>query len=93
MEIHGEMGEEGLDPGLTLFQIVPGAHLVKQDIPFYPRTIATFGTDGVVPAPHGATHFIQQFCGHRSHSVLMGTKALYKVYCILQTGKSACLYF
>ena len=56
MDIHGEMGEEGLDLGLSVFQIVPRAHLMKEDIAFYPRTVATFGTDGVVPAPHGATH-------------------------------------
>jgi len=60
-------------------------------IPFYLRTGTPFGTDGVVPAPHGATHFIQQFCGHRSHSILTDTRPLYKGYCILQTGRSTCL--
>jgi len=83
MEIHGEMGEEGLNPSLSVFQIVPRAHLMKQDIPFYPRTIAPFGTDGVVAAPHGATHFIQQCCGQRSRSLLIGARSLFKGYCIL----------
>jgi len=65
MEIHGEIGKKGFDLGLSVFQIGARAHLVKQDIPFYPGTVAAFGADGVVPAPHGTTHFIQQWCGHR----------------------------
>jgi len=68
--IHGEMGEEGLDLSLTIFQIVPGAHFMKQYIPCYPRTVTAFSPDRVVPASHGATHFIQQFCGHRLNGLL-----------------------
>jgi predicted TIM-barrel fold metal-dependent hydrolase len=32
MEIYGEMGEEGLDPSLSIFQIVPRAHRMKPTV-------------------------------------------------------------
>jgi hypothetical protein len=76
MRLHGDpwqVGEEVLDPGLSPFQIVPRAHRMKEDIPFYPRTVgssassrqvcwrqASFRQTLAVPPPAEKTEYLCQ---------------------------------
>jgi predicted RNase H-like HicB family nuclease len=47
----------------------------------YPGTGAPFGMDGAMPVPQGATHFIQQCRGHKSHPIFKEARNLNTGYC------------
>jgi len=55
----GQVGEKGLDLPFPVRQVLPAAHAMEMDVPFYPIKVRALGVDRVVVKPQDIADLIE----------------------------------